>query len=152
MADLLDSLEAGITRAVGAASRLRSQIATIDTYLTAQRQHELLTNGPPYHQSALPNPPVATKHELNPNIDPNLQNAVPSASLPSAINVSAPLGSFDTQNSFDYTTAVSSNSLHVFSGPADEQLQFHLPPELLENWPWNLDMNQGFMQGSGGWL
>jgi len=150
MADLLDSLEVGITRNVGAASRLRNQIATIDAYMTAQRHHDLVTNGPAYPQGTLPNPPLSMNHEPNPNIDPNLQNVVPPVTLATSANVSAPAESFGPHNPFDYSAAGTSNSVNGLAGPSDDQLQFQIPPELLENFPWPLDMSQGWMQGFGG--
>jgi hypothetical protein len=40
MADLLASLEVGMTRTVGATQRLRSQVEWIDEYMATQRQQE----------------------------------------------------------------------------------------------------------------
>ena len=40
MADLLASLEVGMTRTVGATQRLRSQVERIDEYMATQRQQE----------------------------------------------------------------------------------------------------------------
>src|ERR1700709_2681290 len=69
MADLLSSLEIGMTRAVGAASHIRIQISAIEDYMKTQRQLELAT---------MASNPAFSKQELaddaeNPNIDPILQ-------------------------------------------------------------------------------
>lgn len=40
MADLLASLEVGMTRTVGATQRLRSQVERIDEYMATRRQQE----------------------------------------------------------------------------------------------------------------
>jgi hypothetical protein len=140
MADLLASLEIGITRTVGAASRLRNQISNIDEYMAAQRQQDFAAVNP---SAAYPTPNPSsghfpnqsfTKQEMpNPNIDPELQNAV---STTSTTGYQQP-----NPNPYDYTNPA--NGVNGLGGPVDEQFQFQLPPELLEGWPWPLDMSQG---------
>jgi hypothetical protein len=128
MADLLRNLEQGITRNVGAASRLRTQIATIDNYMILQRQ-----GGVTFGSNGLPAPsPFLTTsgNNDNPNIDPSLQNA-------------------QANNTYQ----ASANPYNYSSGPAVSGVgggmsvsageQFQLPPQLLEGWPWPFDITQG---------
>jgi hypothetical protein len=125
MADLLANLEEGMTRTVGASSRLRNQITAIDNYMSAQRQGGFSA---PY----APTIPTATlsKQQPNPNIDPNLQNA----------EMSDGATGFPT-NPYEFPPGVNG-----MSGAADEQFQFQVPAELLEGFPWNFDIAQGFGQ------
>jgi hypothetical protein len=164
MADLLASLEIGITRTVGAASRLRSQITNIDTYMSTQRQQDShnhhfsggsTTTYPNPHsltgQSHHANNAYSVKTELpNPNIDPALQNSIPTSSTGSIPN-----GADAFQSPYDYTNAASNTSAGSVNGVSrmggqqvtDDGFQFQLPPELLEGWPWNFDFTQGFGGG-----
>lgn len=130
MADLLASLEAGITRTVGAASRLRNQITAIDNYMGAQRQGEFPASYPP----VIPNSPILTKQESNPNIDPTLQNA----GLPDGI-----AGTGFAPNAYEFAPQ---NAVNGLGGAGEEQFQFQVPPELLEGFPWNFDTAQGLGQ------
>jgi hypothetical protein len=131
MADLLASLEVGITRTVGAASRLRNQITSIDQYMAAQRLQELAATYPSIsNPTSVPHPSLQPRSDPNPNIDPNLQNT----------------GQYQ-QNPYDYTNPA--NGVNTMSGPIEEQFLFQLPPELLADWPWSFDMSQGF-GGIGG--
>ena len=66
MADLLSSLEVGMTRAVGAASRIRTQISVIEDYMKTHRQQDTVTSNPTYSKQVL-------SAVENPNIDPSLQ-------------------------------------------------------------------------------
>jgi len=52
MADLLASLEVGMTRTVGATQRLRSQVERIDEYMATQRQQEFIFPPPGQGPSA----------------------------------------------------------------------------------------------------
>ena len=130
MADLLASLETGITRTVGAASRLRNQVIAIDNYMGAQRQGEFPASYPP----TMPNPPILGKQEPNPNIDPTLQNA----GLPDRI-----AGTGFGPNAYEI---VPQNAVNGLGGVGEEQFQFQVPPELLEVFPWNFDVAQGLGQ------
>jgi hypothetical protein len=123
MADLLASLEVGITRTVGATQTLRAQITRIDEYMAAQRQQELA-----YSQAA-PAAPVPDA------IDPSLR--VSHEGLPP----DQQMWQSQTPDSYGYLTSTTGTGDISGSG---EQFQFQLPPELLEGWPWPFDMTQGF--------
>jgi hypothetical protein len=131
MANLLASLEVGITRTVGAASRLRNQITSIDEYMATQRQQELAATYPSIlNPSSVAHTSLSPRSIPNPNIDPTLQNT----------------GQYQ-QNPYDYTNPM--NAVNGMSGPPEDQFLFQLPPELLADWPWSFDMSQGF-GGIGG--
>ncbi|TVY23021.1 Xylanolytic transcriptional activator [Lachnellula hyalina] len=74
MAELLENLEQGITRNVGAASRLRTHITSIDNYMTIQRQR-----GAQFSIDGLSAPPsfrnTCGNDSTTPKIDPSLQVA-----------------------------------------------------------------------------
>lgn len=137
MADLLSSLEIGITRKIGAASLLRDQVNNMDGYMHAQRQQNCTTSNTTYPSH--PNHQIASSSSIsstsssnnNPNIDPNLQGAGPG---------SAVYGTLANSNPYDYTGTGGVN----INGTVDEQFQFQLPPELLEGWPWPFNIVQGF--------
>lgn len=126
MADLLSSLENGMTRVVGAASRIRSQISMIEDYMKTQRQQDLAASNPGYLKTD-------TSAVTNPNIDPSLQ---------APLNVA---GLYQPQNTFgfkgDFASGVEGMNVGI-NQPGDDQ--FQLPPELLEGWPWPFGMSQGF--------
>jgi hypothetical protein len=120
MADLLASLEVGITRTVSVTERLHSHITRIDKYMTTQRQQEL----------SLPN--------INQLPATNAAHAMASASLGYENQQlqweSQPL---DSQSYADISVGIDGlgNASHF---------QFQLPPELLQDWPWPFDMTHGF--------
>lgn len=168
MANLLASLEVGITRAVGAASRLRSHITSIDEYMSLQRQADLpqphhlsnpnqnLNGHPqPHNHITYPGPPsvplLQPKLEQNPNIDPNLQSTVPTTSAPMYVmNGSVSIAPYDFGNSINGSSMGVMNG-HGMNGAGvggagglGAENQFQLPQELLEQWPWNADITHGF--------
>ena len=122
MADLLVSLEAGMTRTVGAASRLRNQVKEIDSHMAALRQVESFAA-----TFAPQNGPVlAFTHSQNHNIDPSLQGT----GLPvSGVGGFAP-------NAFGFPPGVNG------MGGGQEQFQFQVPLELREGYPWNFNIAQ----------
>jgi len=130
MATLLSSLETGITRNVGAASRLRTQIAAIDDYMSMQRQNEISS----LSNNALPPPTIPTSAgpDGGSNIDPSLQNSHSNNSYQ------------PSTNPYNYPATSTVNSMGM--GTAADAL-FHLPPELLEGWPWPADIAQGLSGG-----
>jgi hypothetical protein len=120
MADLLASLEVGIARTVGATERLRSHITRIDEYMTRQRQQEL----------SLPN--------INQLSATNAAHARAIASL-----------DHENQQLQWESQPLDSHSYTDISGGIDglgnvSHFQFQLPPELLQDWPWPLNMTHGF--------
>jgi hypothetical protein len=120
MADLLASLEVGIARTVGVTERLRSHITRIDEYMTRQRQQEL----------SLPN--------INQLSATNAAHARASASL-----------DHENQQLQWESQPLDSHSYTDISGGIDglgnaSHFQFQLPPELLQDWPWPINMTHGF--------
>jgi hypothetical protein len=138
MADLLASLETGITRTVGAASRLRSHITSIDEYMSMQRQADASNSHThvPYPVSLLP-----PKIEQNPNIDPTLQNEIPTTVAAEIHSLSS--ATYNYANEMG-VSAAGGTSANAHGHEPDGQSQFQLPQELLEQWPWNIDITQGF--------
>jgi hypothetical protein len=124
MADLLASLEVGMTRTVGATQRLRSQVERIDEYMATQRQQELAFN-PPGPLTSIQN-----------NIESLHSNE-------GGIHQDQHQSQWHTQSTEPYGFIGNQNGISGMTGSGD-QFQFQLPPELLEDWPWPFDMTQGF--------
>ncbi|TVY51634.1 hypothetical protein LCER1_G007283, partial [Lachnellula cervina] len=127
MAELLENLEQGITRNVGAASRLRTHITSIDNYMTMQRQR-----GVQFASNGLPAPPpflnTCGTDTTNPNIDPSLQSVATYQ---------------DPANPYNYQTGNVVNG--AGKGPGITVAEhFQLPPQLLHGWSWPFDIPQGF--------
>ena len=123
MADLLASLEVGMTRTVGATQRLRDHISRIDEYMATQRQQEFV-----YSQQASAQAPMADP--IDPSLradDAGLQHGQP----------------WQPEAPDSYGYLVNSTGMGDLNGTG-EQFQFQLPPELLEGWPWPFDTSQGF--------
>ncbi|TVY36125.1 hypothetical protein LSUB1_G005350 [Lachnellula subtilissima] len=125
MAELLENLEQGITRNVGAASHLRTHITSIDDYMTIQRQR-----GVQFSIDGLSAPlsflNTCGNDSTTPKIDPNLQVAAYQ----------------DSANPYTYQT---SNAINEAVEGADVTVagQFQLPPQLLHGWSWPFDITQG---------
>lgn len=132
MADLLSNLEIGMSN-LGAASRLRSQIENIDTYMATQRSHGQQSQSHPMFDGLPPAPtaPTTTRPEPNPNIDPSLQDAVNGFQAPA----------YDFANSMAMTTAEMAGSM-VAQAPDGEFMR--LPQEILEGWPFPMNISSGF--------
>lgn len=122
MADLLASLEVGMTRTVGATQRLRSQVERIDEYMATQRQQEFAFN-----------PPAS----LTNNIDSSLR------SNEAGIHQDQQQPQWQAQSTEPYGFIGNQGGISGIAGSGD-QFQFQLPPELLKDWPWPFDMTQGF--------
>lgn len=127
MAELLENLEQGITRNVGAASRLRTHITSIDNYMTMQRQR-----GVQFASNGLPAPPpflnTCGTDTTNPNIDPSLQSVATYQ---------------DPANPYNYQTGNAVNGAGEGPGVTVAE-HFQLPPQLLHGWSWPFDIPQGF--------
>jgi hypothetical protein len=149
MADLLASLEVGITRTVGATQRLRSQITRIDEYMAAQRQQDQFSYSHSHshsqsqsHSQTGPPGPHGPGSSVSDSIDPSLR-------VNHDANTNGGLGGDQGQQIWQQQTPDSYGYLTGSTAPGDlgaggEQFQFQLPPELLEGWPWPFDMTQGF--------
>ena len=148
MADLLASLEIGMTRTSGATQRLRSQVTRIDEYMAAQRQQNLAQ--PP---SALPSCVPSMPHSnLREHVDMFQEEQQQSRRGVQQVGYDFPSNSQGTghlENRQDYvqiqmpTDTYNLESMPGGIGGVDEtgqQLQFQLPPELLDDWPWLFDM------------
>jgi hypothetical protein len=146
MADLLARLETTISRNVGATARLRNLITRIDKFMMSQRREESLTYPLP--------PSVPNEHPSDMAI--THQNASISANhlighSDDNAGVAAP-AQWDGCQDADPCGLVPLPSTQVTStqGPytefgrsSNDQFQFQIPAELLEDWPWPLDMTQG---------
>lgn len=156
MADLLSTLETGITR-TGGAERVRSLIGKMDSFMVSQRQAGVFP--PPESKKAnghdsqtqavhhIPMEPMKMNNVMslsNSNVDPALQN------LPAPQNQ----GQWKGSNMYDYGTGMSGGMNHgIMNGvlPGEwgevrnnDQFHFQVPPELLQNLPWSFDIGQGF--------
>jgi hypothetical protein len=160
MADLLASLEVGMTRNVGATQRLRDHIGRIDEYMAQQRQQESMYYQPhPNGNAQQPHgqPPMPS----DPSIDPSLQGQRgddPSSQQPHGLpsdqwQPSHGQGQPQPQDGgvpqFGYLPSNGvGDPLGGVNGAVslapDGGFQFQLPPELLEGWPWPFDISQGF--------
>lgn len=115
MADLLASLEIGMTRTSGAPQRLRSQVTRIDEYMATQRQ-QTLTHPPPG--------PSARLQGIPQHVD-----MFPSDQQQSHQGIQPVVYDFPQY---------SNGAGHLGNG--QDFAQFQLPPELLDDWPWLFDM------------
>jgi hypothetical protein len=122
MADLLGSLEMGISRTVGATGRLRSQITRIDEFMVAQRQLE-------QPQDA---------HQYTSGRSDKAVGVLPPSDVDPATGIPTTQWQAPSADPYQYiggVTGIDSNA---------DQFLFHLPPELLEGLPWNSDFPQTF--------
>lgn len=122
MADLLGSLEIGVSRTVGATGRLRSQITRMDEYMAAQRQLEQPQNAYPYASVG----------------GDKADNALPPSNGDPSTGLQAP----QWQNLPEQHHCTGDDIGNLENG--GDQFLLHLPPELLEGWPWNSDFLQTF--------
>lgn len=127
MADLLASLEVGITRTVGATQRLRSQITRMDEYMIAQRQQDQ-----PQPLNSVPYTSVSGES---------------STTLPVPIDSINPrIGAMeiDPLQETHWQSEPSDAYQYIGDGVGGDEFLFQLPPELLEGWPWISDIPMGF--------
>lgn len=148
MADLLASLETTISRHVGATERLRSLTSGIDSFMISQRQQESYGNSS--------SPSTYNAYLENSASGPVSQPSA-SMSITSLINRSEPDGTLATSTHWNSgyqqaglqgtadSTAMQvqhTSNMEERGGGGSQQLEFQIPPELLEDWPWPLDMTQ----------
>jgi hypothetical protein len=113
-----------MTRTVGATQRLRLQVERIDEYMATQRQQEFALSSPGQGPSALN------------NVEPSLHGWLPPRTTAFAMAGSIHGGLW-------VCSYCNTNNMSGMPG-GEDQFQFQLPPELLEDWPWPFDMTQGF--------
>ncbi|KFY39550.1 hypothetical protein V495_05891 [Pseudogymnoascus sp. VKM F-4514 (FW-929)] len=148
MADLLSNLEIGMTRTSGATQRLRLQVTRIDEYMAEQRQQNLAQP-----QSALPESvPSMPDSNLHKHVDMFGEEQQQSSRGAQQVGYdfpSNPQGTGHLGNRQDYVPIqMSADTYNIESMPdgisgldeTSQQLQFQLPPELLDDWPWLFDM------------
>lgn len=127
MADLLASLEIGISTIVDASSRLRNQITKIDEY-RAYRQAEI--------SSFVPASNVLHEQNQSYVVGDQTQRAQPAASSFGIM----PDMDYQHGERNEYSHSMSQWPPHTQTGIPQQGLEFHIPPELLEDWPWPFDM------------
>lgn len=162
MADLLASLETSFNERtnVGAASRLRNQVLIIDKFMADQRQTDnpfappttsqtqenisaFSQPIPPHHLGRPPGqrniPALSSVSDAN--IDPSLQSTTPPTTMNMSIGGAAGVVYQTVGTSgFGFGENGTVNGIGRMNGAAeDEHLQFQIPPELLEGWPWPFD-------------
>ncbi|OBT55252.1 hypothetical protein VE04_04671 [Pseudogymnoascus sp. 24MN13] len=148
MADLLASLEIGMTRTSGATQRLRSQVTRIDEYMAAQQQQNFAQS-----PSALPSCVPSMPHSnLREHVDMFQEEQQQSRRGVQQVGYEFPSNSQDTGhlgNRQDYVQIQMPTETYNFKGmpsgiggldETGQQLQFQLPPGLLDDWPWLFDM------------
>lgn len=137
-----------MTRTSGATQRLRSQVTRIDEYMAEQRQQNLAQP-----QSALPacvpSMPDSNLHKHVDMFQGEEQQSRRDAQQVRYDFPSNPQGTRHLENGQDYVPIqVSADTFSLNSMPdgisgldeTSQQLQFQLPPELLDDWPWLFDM------------
>ncbi|KAH7314128.1 hypothetical protein BKA65DRAFT_483766 [Rhexocercosporidium sp. MPI-PUGE-AT-0058] len=136
MVKLLSSLEGGITRKIGVAARLSKQILQMDMFMASRPQIGPVTNGATYPPSIVL--PTDVKQEINPNIDPELQDLM------------APFTSGMQSSSLITPTNPFGNS-HAANGFRNEHIneQIQLSQELVENLPYPGFFGSGVGGGFG---
>ena len=142
IADLLARLENTTSRYVGANSRLRNLIARIDRFMITQRRQESLSYS---QQSSAPEQSSAGLAIPHHNLPMGINNVIHHSGEDTGSLVSAQWnGSQDLSTSSTSLAQSNNDSYANFTINNDDRLQFQIPPELLEDWPWPFDMAQGF--------
>lgn len=137
IADLLESLESGLSRAADISKGLRAQVKRIDEYMHVQRQSvgRSYVQQQPNHVSSVdaagvPEPQFPA---LNRNADMN------------TVGVGDDDGGTQVAGTQGASAEAEGEFLHDWLG------EFQLPPELLEDWPWpfNLQPESWSFLGTG---
>ena len=138
IADLLARLENTISQNVGANARLRNLITRIDKFMMSQRQQEAVVFQPAPNE---PPPDMGMPHQSMPMSINGVMNNPDTNASPLT------MAQWDgTQNPGSLGMIPMDGAQGSFSDfeGSNDQLQFQIPPELLEDWPWSFDMTQGF--------
>lgn len=147
MADLLASLEISMTRTSGATQRLRSQVTRIDEYM-AEQERQNFAQPPSAPPSCVPSMPHSNLRE---HVDMFQEREQQSRRGVQQVGYDFPSNSQGTVHlgdRQDYVQIQMPTETYNFEGmpsgigldETSQQLQFQLPPELLDDWPWLLDM------------
>ncbi|KAH7346556.1 hypothetical protein BKA65DRAFT_279312 [Rhexocercosporidium sp. MPI-PUGE-AT-0058] len=137
IAELLERLENTISQNVGANARLRNLITRIDKFMMSQRQEGAITYSPTVPDS--PPPDLGIQHQ-------NLSIGANDAMGHSNMTSSAPAQWNGSQHAESRSMVPLDDTHGSFSDfrPSNDQFQFQIPPDLLEDWPWSFDVTQGF--------
>lgn len=138
IADLLERLENTISQNVGANARLRNLITRIDKFMMSQRQQEALAYSP-----VVPNQRPSGMGIPHQNMSMSVNDVMNHSDTGAG---SSPTAHWDG-NRYTEPIGVPVDGIHgSFSDfdASNDQLQFQIPPELLEDWPWPFDITQGF--------
>ncbi|KAF2141328.1 uncharacterized protein K452DRAFT_298714 [Aplosporella prunicola CBS 121167] len=127
MADLLENLESGLYRTQGTGRGLRAQVDRIDEYMRLQR-NAVVT---PSFQNTIADLTASVQQHHHQHQHHHhhhqQQNVTPFMTAAAAAAPAAP------------------NGLHSAPAPVPpEAYHFQLPPEILEDWPWPIDMAQDY--------
>ncbi|KFY57810.1 hypothetical protein V496_06357 [Pseudogymnoascus sp. VKM F-4515 (FW-2607)] len=147
MADLLASLEISMTRTSGATQRLRSQVTRIDEYM-AEQERQNFAQPPSAPPSCVPSMPHSNLRE---HVDMFQEREQQSRRGVQQVGYDFPSNSQGTVHlgdRQDYVQIQMPTETYNFEGmpsgigldETSQHLQFQLPPELLDDWPWLLDM------------
>ncbi|GAB7357865.1 hypothetical protein MBLNU230_g0036t1 [Neophaeotheca triangularis] len=144
MAELLKLLERGLQPTVGASTSLRSQIDRIDEYVAQQRRRV---------DSLAPK----QNYPNNKSHAPVIMG--PNAPLPPNLIPGAPESYASQQSQFSPNDAMPIPLQQPSMGVVSAQDEFHLPSDLVNDWPWPFNFTQdyavggegGAMPGSGSW-
>ncbi|KAL5318649.1 hypothetical protein ACEPPN_013713 [Leptodophora sp. 'Broadleaf-Isolate-01'] len=138
IADLLERLENTISQNVGANARLRNLITRIDKFMMSQRQEEALTYSPPVPNRTPPD--MGTPH---PNLLMGVNDGMAQSNMGARSSATTQWDGNQHAESLSMVPLDGSHGSFSDFGSSNDQLQFQIPPELLEDWPWPFDMTQG---------
>ena len=144
MADLLARLESTIFRTVGANARLRNLITRIDKFMMSQRGQESLTYPvPPSVPDQTPSD-MAMTHQ---NVSMGVNNMISHSDASAGVSATAQWDGTQNADSCGMVPLQNTEGPYSeFGRSSNDQFQFQIPPELLEDWPWPFDRTQGFWQ------
>lgn len=136
MAELLAGLEHSMARHVGASTRLRTLISGIDHYMDSQRQQEVYASLSPEIYGGSSSIQVVTHPSRHGDMSVGRLLTYANESYDQAPQQQWD-SSFEPSSIPAQSTTAGSSSIRQ-----NDQAEFQIPPELLENWPWPLDQPQ----------